>query len=814
MNHVVPGHRGRCLLAAIAVLASDWSAAGDGDTLPEVIVTARRVAEDSRTLPLAVDVVGAGQLGAGGIVGMPDLATHLPGMNFESFWGGSGASPVLRGQAQPSTAADNVGVFVDDIYQAGRSAMDIDPLDIERIEVLRGPQNTQFGRSTFAGAIRYVTHRPTTNVQQELRVEAGSDGLFGASGALSGPLAAGWLGRLAFGHREAGGTLEVDGVSDAGDMRSNSFVLGIDLEAEGGERLVQLTARAGDARFGQPPASPVGAVAYNCGAANAASGIWSYFCGDLPIAGHLSLTPQLPESHSRYTQVAAQLNLPVGAFMLRSLSGGYYSSSTSFRDFDGSSLGFPSGVCRVGVTCPAPGSFALVDRFVSPNVVTRGQVDTRELSQEFRLEGAWGSILQWMLGASGWWTRQHDWGSMGVDRGDLSSSERLTSLSISNLSQVGQISPLNNALVADSRQQQLLQNEVASDLSGYSAFGMLDWSWTARSRLRLELRGNWEHQERDSRVASSRPDTTPDPPPIDFATITPRLSIDYRWQGWYSYVSLARGARAGGMNTNPGISVEEQEYGPEYNWTSELGLRYLGSGLIQGWQATLYYVDWSDTQILGLSTTPGVNTFVIGNTAGLYTRGLETQVDLRLSSWLGVRLIWSQADPRFRAGSDDVGSRTFCGLTTQPPRSNFCAYGPPRSENGSNIPQVPYVDGNAPARASRSSGWAVLNLASPEEWVGWRLSALADLAYQGDVYERTINGARYGERTLLGLRLAAQKGPWRIAAWATNLADDRYVRSSASRGGNYYPSMPRPLDLLYGEGRRIGLTVAYSSAAP
>jgi len=131
------------------------------DALAEVLVTARRMPEEASRLPLAIDVVSAPDLGAGGIEGMDELATHTPGLTFESLWGGSGAAAVLRGLSQPSTAGDNVGVFMDDLYQSGRSSMDVEMLDFERVEVVRGPQNTLFGRSTFAGAIRYETAAPT-----------------------------------------------------------------------------------------------------------------------------------------------------------------------------------------------------------------------------------------------------------------------------------------------------------------------------------------------------------------------------------------------------------------------------------------------------------------------------------------------------------------------------------------------------------------------------------------------------------------------------------------------------------------------------
>jgi outer membrane receptor protein involved in Fe transport len=91
---------------------------------------------------------------------------------------------------------------------------------------------------------------------------------------------------------------------------------------------------------------------------------------------------------------------------------------------------------------------------------------------------------------------------------------------------------------------------------------------------------------------------------------------------------------------------------------------------------------------------------------------------------------------------------------------------------------------------------------------GWQLSGDVSFSYQDNVFERPINGASYGARELLGARLVLQRGDWRAELWGSNLTDDSYIRAASSRGGAFYPSLPRPLDLIYADGRRIGLTVS------
>jgi outer membrane receptor protein involved in Fe transport len=121
---------------------------------------------------------------------------------------------------------------------------------------------------------------------------------------------------------------------------------------------------------------------------------------------------------------------------------------------------------------------------------------------------------------------------------------------------------------------------------------------------------------------------------------------------------------------------------------------------------------------------------------------------------------------------------------------------------------VPYLDDNLAARTPQTS-WAVSLAALPRTIAGqWQFSGDLSFAYQDGVFERPVNAARYGARGLLGAHLVLQRGDWRAELWGTNLTDDLYIRAASSRGGAFYPSLPRPLDFLYGDGRRVGLTVS------
>jgi iron complex outermembrane receptor protein len=783
--------------------------------LDEVMVTARRIEENVARVPLAVDVTATSSMGPGAVQDMGSLSLAHPGLAFESLWGGSLAAPLLRGLSQPSAAGDNVGVFVDEVYQAGRSSIDIDLLDLERIEVIRGPQNTLHGRSSFAGAIHYVSARPTSTPTGQLQVDAGSDQHRGARAIWSQRLAdSRWLMRVAAGLRSGHGTWRsVEGES-LGDYQRGSAVLSLSREPAGpGADQLVFNARHNQGRFGHPASVALEAADFNCGARGSGPGYWSYYCGHVGAATRPSLTPGLPDSQARATQASLRYSHAAGGLRLHSLSSYYRAASRSYRDFDGSSAGFWSGVCTAASNCAAPAS-VMVTRFAWPNVVSAPARDVAEWSQELRLESDPERETKWMLGLAGARTSSRDRSRFGADRGSLLPSERLTFILAANPTRVGPLSQFNAALVADSRLEQVLQSLTLSQQRSLAAFGALQWPLFDGARVRVELRAERESLHVDPRHGAFQPDNTADPAPVHFTSVTPRFSIDLaRGEHWYGYVSLARGARSGGINNTPGLDAAERKFEPEYNWTTEMAAHYRSDALLRQAKVTLYRTDWRNAQITGLATTPGVGTLITTNTAGILSQGIEASARLQRGS-VAMEMAFSIADASFRDGSDDAGSRAFCGLTAPAFSSDFCASGPPRSGATGTLSLVPYLDGNQTARAPRTS-WNLTLLMQPIRLAGsWQLAAQASTAFQDDVFERPINGMRYGERTLISARATLSHQRWRIQLWGDNLTDARYVRAASSRGGAFYPSLPRPSDLLYAEGRRYGVTVGLDLTPP
>jgi len=184
--------------AAVAQTAAP--AASGGTEVGEVIVTARKREERLRDVPIAVTAVSAATLEREQILSIKDIAAFAPGLTINSDAVGR-AFVSIRGVGTTliDTVQPGVGIFIDGIYQPNTSYLNSPLLDVERIEVLRGPQGTLFGNNTLGGAISVVTRQPSDEVHLRLSgAWAPDDDYSTAAASLSGPIIEGKLkGRIA-----------------------------------------------------------------------------------------------------------------------------------------------------------------------------------------------------------------------------------------------------------------------------------------------------------------------------------------------------------------------------------------------------------------------------------------------------------------------------------------------------------------------------------------------------------------------------------------------------------------------------------------
>ncbi|MBG4833728.1 TonB-dependent receptor [Pseudomonas aeruginosa] len=166
--------------------------------LGKVTVTARRREEDSQKVPTPLTVLGGETLEAQRISRVQDLQQVLPSVNV-AYIHARQSSVAVRGIGN-NPASDGLegsaGIYLDNVY-LGRPGMAVfDLLDIEQLELLRGPQGTLFGKNTTAGVLNISTRAPTFTAERTVEVSGGQDGYFQGRGTVSGPLGETLAGRL------------------------------------------------------------------------------------------------------------------------------------------------------------------------------------------------------------------------------------------------------------------------------------------------------------------------------------------------------------------------------------------------------------------------------------------------------------------------------------------------------------------------------------------------------------------------------------------------------------------------------------------
>ena len=171
--------------------------------LEEVVVSARRRDESLQEVPLSITAFSGTQIVQQDLHTLEDIANYTVGMN---YWGaptsGFQSSPTIRGVATGflQDRVQNVAAFLNGIYLQRQSMMNIGLADLQRIEILKGPQNAMYGRSAFAGAINYVTEKPAETFEGYLSTTQGDDEREDYRAAFNVPL---WedklLSRIAYG---------------------------------------------------------------------------------------------------------------------------------------------------------------------------------------------------------------------------------------------------------------------------------------------------------------------------------------------------------------------------------------------------------------------------------------------------------------------------------------------------------------------------------------------------------------------------------------------------------------------------------------
>ncbi len=162
-------------ITATPVLAQEAGASDEG----AIVVTARRREESLLDVPIAISAISGAQLERTGAIDITDISNSTPNVTLETSRGtNSTLTAFIRGVGQQDPVAGfeaGVGLYLDDVYLNRPQAAVLDIYDVERIEVLRGPQGTLYGRNTIGGAVKYVTKRIGASPSLALRGTYGTD---------------------------------------------------------------------------------------------------------------------------------------------------------------------------------------------------------------------------------------------------------------------------------------------------------------------------------------------------------------------------------------------------------------------------------------------------------------------------------------------------------------------------------------------------------------------------------------------------------------------------------------------------------------
>ena len=207
--------------SAFAQVASQPAAGADDADITDIIVTAQKREQSLQDVSAAVSAVGADRLAAAQVNNISDLQTIVPSVNFGSDF--NQAKIFIRGVgANPSTSGSSTGValHVDGAYVARAEAQLTSLFDLERVEVLRGPQGSLYGRNAVGGSVNLITAKPTRDFSGYARMTYGNYDQLTSELAISGPITENILFRVAgkMESRDGFGTNPVTG-ADVDDLK-------------------------------------------------------------------------------------------------------------------------------------------------------------------------------------------------------------------------------------------------------------------------------------------------------------------------------------------------------------------------------------------------------------------------------------------------------------------------------------------------------------------------------------------------------------------------------------------------------------------
>ena len=621
-------------------LAQTPSPAAISDTtdLQEIVVTATRRQQSIDKVPVSITAFSQEKMDEQGVKSIDDVAKFTPGLTFAPSGDGFTNSIAIRGVSS-GVGASTTGIYIDDTPIQVRSGTGIvtqntypQIFDLDRVEVLRGPQGTLFGTGSMGGTIRFITPEPDLhNYSVYSRAEASStksgDPSYEMGTAVGGPIVDGTLGfRVSAFFQDAGGFIDREpfngtGVTDKGmDYDSTTVVRGA-------------------LKFAPNNSLTVTPSIYYQKQRSQDNYFWLALSNPAESAFNNGYTQAEPVVDS-FTLPALNVRWRLDGMDLISNTSFFYRDLTRVSDYSNFIFNVFSG--SPTPTDPLPGYRATSDDAVRQNSFT----------QEVRLQStAADSRLQWVAGAL-------------FQSSRLYTSQYVNDPQLSDLTQA-----LFGAPVEDVLGEALIDGRYSGKIDQWATdkqsalFGQVDYDITSQLKGTLGVRvarttldfsrvywgpllctqcnGEPEH------TGGSTPATTP---------VTPRIELSYQPddRNLY-YVSASKGSRVGGVN-NPSIATDTPgcptglqppaTYRPDSLWSYEIGAKnQFADGHLRT-QVSVYYIDWRDIQE-AVSSNTCVTAAYKDNIGRAKIKGFDVAAEWRVAQGLSLTVTGGYSDAKY-----------------------------------------------------------------------------------------------------------------------------------------------------------------------
>jgi iron complex outermembrane recepter protein len=587
--------------------SSSWGSAFT--VLQEIIVTAQKRSERLLDVPMSVSVLSGSELAAQGATQFRDFAATVPGLSFQTS--GAGKTQItLRGVTAGTDIGATVGILVDDVpYGAGvaNRTLDMGLADVERIEVLRGPQGTLYGASTMGGLIKYVSTRPDPSrfsgkvLTAVSSVEEGGVG-YSAAGAVNMPLAQTAALRVSGFHSDDGGYID-NLARNRQDVNATRM--------DGGRV---------DFLYQPSDAFSIRLAAFMQNLSRDGEGTADYTLTGAPLFGELDQSRVLAEpTENQYRLYTGTLEYDFGSTKLTSISGYQANELTYLEDM---------------TTVSNPNYLALIRLFLGPDFSTLGQQISHRYSkftQEVRLASDSQSQLEWLAGV--FYSHENHNGRVFWPTQDLA----------------------GNPTTAN-----ILDFRDAGYFDEYAGFVDLTWHFNDKFDVTAGMR--YAHDK----LSIAQMPAGLFGSGIDAATAADENVKTYLANARYhinerstAYLRYATGFRPGSPNfpridVTTGTTTLTPPAGPDDLKSYELGYKAETSDRRFGIDAAIFYIDWSDIKIVRVVGGFG---FIDNAAGGATVRGGELAITLRPLQQLKISAAMAYQEATLNESEPAVGGR-------------------------------------------------------------------------------------------------------------------------------------------------------------